>query len=72
MLFVLARSRIVIRIAKGKIARSDLDGFAIATTLAIGRRLRGERLIQETALLGESGSWEGAAACRGDSIDCRY
>ena len=68
MLFVLASSRIVIRSAKGKIARSDLVGFAIAITLAIGRKLRCEHLIPEAEWSGASGSWKRAAACRGDSI----
>lgn len=56
--FPLDRSRVIIRTAQGTIAPLDIEAFAIATVLAIGRALAQEDLIPAKAFQGASGSWE--------------
>lgn len=60
--FHMSKSRIVIRAAKGAVAPLDIQAFAIATVLAIGRALGKEDLIPAKALEGTSGSWKSCEA----------
>lgn len=56
--FPLDSSRVIIRTANGTIERLDIEAFAIATVLAIGRALARESLIPAKAFQGAFGSWE--------------